>query len=70
MGGGGSAPKPPKPKPLPPPPPVVAPVTNEDENVRDAATNERRRIYNQKGRKSTQLLDSSGSGSANKDLLG
>lgn len=55
MGGG-------KPSSPPPPPKPVAPVTSEDENVKSAAQKERKRIYGQQGRKSTDLLSTSQSG--------
>lgn len=60
-----------KPSSPPPPPPPVAPVTSEDENVKSAAANERKRIYGQKGRKATDLLSAStSSGNQGNTLLG
>lgn len=60
-----------KPKEPPPPPPPVAPVTSEDENVKSAADQERKRIYGQKGRQGSQLLNTTeASGSSSKTLLG
>tara|TARA_R110002020_G_scaffold144145_1_gene317002 strand:+ start:1004 stop:1198 length:195 start_codon:yes stop_codon:yes gene_type:complete len=60
-----------KPKPPPPPPPPVAPVTQEDENVKSAGEKERKRIYGQKGRQGSQLLSTNeASGSQSKTLLG
>ena len=52
MGSSGSQKAPPK------PPAIAAPITNEDENVKEATEKERRRIKSQKGRTSTQLLTS------------
>jgi len=64
MGGG-------KPSSPPPPPPPVAPVTSEDENVKSAGERERKRIYGQKGRQGSQLLNTSeASGNQSKTLLG
>lgn len=60
-----------KPSSPPPPPPPVAPVTSEDENVKSAAQKERKRIYGQTGRKSTDLLGAStSSGNQGNTLLG
>jgi len=47
--------------------PVIPPVTAEDENVQLASDAERRRQARQRGRKATQLVDSTAGGS---DLLG
>ena len=60
----GGTPKPQKPAEAPP---VIPPVTAEDENVQLASDAERRRQSRQKGRRATQLVDSTVAGS---DLLG
>jgi len=52
------------------PPKAVAPVKKESEEVRTASENEIRRGQNQKGRKSTNLLQSANYGSSPKNTLG
>lgn len=52
------------------PPKAVAPVKKESEEVRTASENEIRRGLSQKGRRSTNLLQSANYGSGPKDTLG